>query len=465
MIYTPCCSFPITLDNIENGDIFSVYEWIAHDELRITHRQDDLISLERICESIKDNDTNGKWKAMQQACMEESSKLSPLLYFLRHHNVKHILAAHRALILSSMWARKPENLDLLVDAMHAIRILDTGKSQHKPIATTIRAEIWQTLLRPIYRAIFFGFDNVYELNEESFSRLFTDQSWLQQVFRISLDFLKMLEKSDRRADSPNLLDFSDQSKNVSDLWPPLKEDITLQSLARKWQNTHLNSIPIHRGVICSLHLTNDLERIKDCFPNLDKMFLSVSNIIQSSIETIGAIDEKNIQFITEALRRKAEASDLGLDEVIYLGNLFGLTKDFVFTNFILCMYEFGKDEEVDDLVTASARLLNIPEFVSRCIEIISMRLSAILNMLKREKRYRSILSSVDADTCQFVHELSSKMNHVRPVINGEAIIRTLNSSHSLTLRMMRLSTTIRRGEIHSLSILTGVLLQAIQKIS
>ena len=88
MIYTPCCSFPITLDNIENGDIFSVYEWIAHDELRITHRQDDLISLERICESIKDNDTNGKWKAMQQACMEESSKLSPLLYFLRHREEK-----------------------------------------------------------------------------------------------------------------------------------------------------------------------------------------------------------------------------------------------------------------------------------------------------------------------------------------------------------------------------------------
>jgi hypothetical protein len=466
MSYIPCTSFSITVDNIEDGTTFSIFEWIARDELRITHKQEDLLCLEKICDSIKDNGNDEKWKAMQQACVEESSKLSPLLYFLRHYNAKHFLAAHRALILATMWGREPENLVLLVDAMHAVRILDSGKSHQKQLSMVIRAEIWNNLLRPMYRALFFGFDQVYEVNEDSISHLFTDQQWLHEVVRLSLDLLKSLEKSDRRADSANTTDCSEQSRTIIDLWPPLKDDSTLLGLSRKWNNTHFNAIAAHRGIICSLHLTNDLESIQSCFPHMDKMFLSISHMgrFPFNIEMNDAVNDKRGQFIIRALHLKAESSDLGLDEVIYVGNLFGCSKDFVFTTFVLCMYEVGKDNEVDDLVAASGRLLNIPHFVNGCLDIISVRLSVILNILKREKRYRSILSSLDADTCQFVHESSAKSDLVRPTVHDDSMIQTLSSSHSLTLRMMRISANIRRGEIHSLSILSGTLLQAIQQI-
>jgi len=467
MSYIPSTSFPITVDNVEDGTIFSIFEWIAQDELRITHNQEELLSLEKICESIKDIDHEGKCRAMQQACVEGSSKISPLLYFLRHYNSKPFLAAHRALILADMWGRAPENLELMVDAMDAIRILDTGRTHQKQYSMVARAEIWNNQLRPIYRALFYGFDQVYEVNEDSISHLITNRLWLREVVRISLDLLKPLDKLDRRADPPKLADFGDPSFTTSDLWPPLKDDCTLQGLSRKWNNSHFNILADHRGILCSLQLTSDLDRIKACFPNLDEMFLSILHMkkVPLTFETNGAVREKRGQFIIQALHLKAESSDLALDEVIYLGTLFGLSKDFVFTTFVICMYELGKDDEVDDLVAASGRLLNIPEFLDGCIDVVAVRLSVILNILKREKHYRIILSSLDADTCQFVHELSAKTNVARPIIDDDSMIRTLSSCHFLTLRMIRLSAQFRKAEIQSLSILSGTLLKAVQQIA
>jgi hypothetical protein len=272
----------------------------------------------------------------------------------------------------------------------------------------------------------------------------------------------MLEKSDKRAESFNSFDLVEPSKLHSILWPPLKGDIILQSLIRRWWDGHFKSIPEHRGLICALYLSDDIEKVKSCFPEAVNLFLGSSNLEKPFVQNESKVfHDKQRQFILESLRSKAEVSDFGLDEVMYLGILCGLDKEFVFTSFILCMYELNKDEQVDDLVSASVRLLNIPLFLNGCIEIISLRLSVILNAMKNDKRYRSSLSSLDADTCQFVHELSGKASLVRPMIKEENIISSLHSSNALALRVMRLSTNIRTGEIHSLSIMIGTLLQTL----
>ena len=123
--------FSINPANIEAGDIFSVYEWLARDELLLSHKQEEIASMELKCQKSihalnpfdPESDAPTKWKLLQNECVQCAQKnlglarsprvlhanekeLDPLILYLRNHLHPQYLAAHRALILCSKWGQK-----------------------------------------------------------------------------------------------------------------------------------------------------------------------------------------------------------------------------------------------------------------------------------------------------------------------------------------------------------------------
>ena len=121
-----CSAVPLTIAHVDEGDLFSVYEWIARDELTISHSCD-TIFLEEGCKTSlisfdpcsKDGDDSTRWKMVQMSCHKGSVKTcpqnlespGPLLFFLGHYNNSLILAAHRALILALWWGQDVSDLN------------------------------------------------------------------------------------------------------------------------------------------------------------------------------------------------------------------------------------------------------------------------------------------------------------------------------------------------------------------
>ena len=116
-------ALPVTVSHVNAGDIFSIHQFIAHDELSITNDSDKIAALEMACfenpivcnPSLVDGDEAIDWKLLQAACRErdnpDDSRLqleagpAPLLIFLLHYFDPVNLASHRALILAQKWGR------------------------------------------------------------------------------------------------------------------------------------------------------------------------------------------------------------------------------------------------------------------------------------------------------------------------------------------------------------------------
>jgi hypothetical protein len=119
-------TFPITVENVESNDIFSIYEWVARDELTSSHKHDAIVSLEKTCKgsglafdpSTSIGDNPSRWKVLQLACLanaiseEERAEYlvdsdddvqGALLLYLSSHNNPSLLVAHRALLLAGYW--------------------------------------------------------------------------------------------------------------------------------------------------------------------------------------------------------------------------------------------------------------------------------------------------------------------------------------------------------------------------
>lgn len=119
-------TFPITVENVESNDTFSVYEWVARDELISGHKHAVIVALEKTCKgsgiafdpstSVGDNPL--RWKLLQLACLataiseEERAEYlvdfddnvqGALLLYLGSHNNPSLLVAHRALLLAGKW--------------------------------------------------------------------------------------------------------------------------------------------------------------------------------------------------------------------------------------------------------------------------------------------------------------------------------------------------------------------------
>ena len=72
------------------------------------------------------------------------------------------------------------------------------------------------------------------------------------------------------------------------------------------------------------------------------------------------------------------------------------------------MYELGKDNEVEEMVGTTKRILDMPSFIKGGVILSFVRLNAAVVLLKRSKHHRSLLAMLDADTCQWVQEEAEK---------------------------------------------------------
>jgi hypothetical protein len=116
-------SLPITVSNVESGEVFSIYQLISHDELSMSYKNDHIIEMELSCvenpdsfyPSTVDGDEPNNWKLLQLACVNNTTSSeenvdtpfvlrSPLLLMCFLHFYEPAkLACHRTLILAQKW--------------------------------------------------------------------------------------------------------------------------------------------------------------------------------------------------------------------------------------------------------------------------------------------------------------------------------------------------------------------------
>jgi len=485
-------AFPITVANIDCGKNFSVYEWIARDEISLTHKHGEITAMEDACWSsalaFNPSDVDGdelfRWKMVQLSCRQhrgcrnkdnfcpsDHKEPGPLLLFMKHYDNATKLAAHRFVILANMWGREPKSLHLLKDAVSSLRSLamDMEGDSYVNLLVAVIIEVWQGHLRPVYRAILFGFDDVPEISEQVMEPLCLDVSWFHSLIKISLGIIDIFE----RAISGELFNaddvIPDDTGYNSQEWPPLQEDVAIQNYLTRIRSISKSSIAMHKGVLLAMQLSEDLSMLPMCAPELESLFLKVS--FYQEFHPSFATNEYQHEFITNALKQHATNATgptihhNDIDSIIALGRTWGLDKGQILTKFVLIMYEIEKDDIVEDFVCSTERLLDMSSFITGGIELSCVRLNAAVMVLKKTKHHRSLLAMLDADTCQWVKEKAETVLEERPELqeigrNGK--LPSLERTNALILQMVRMTVSNQR-ETHALNIMSGTLLKALEQ--
>lgn len=325
-------------------------------------------------------------------------------------------------------------------------------------------EVWNNHIRPIYRAFLFGFHEAHELCEETFSPILNNLSWMKTVNKITLEVISLLRST---VDVTATQEDSELKNENPQVWPPLQNDIILDNILRKSGALDDTSLESHSAVICALQLTDDLSTLPSCFPMIHDLFLRESTFIHQPLTL--QPNEAQSAFLNHALRRKALLFDGNtlnyddLDDITTLARAWGMDKSYILTEFFIVMYEQGKDDCVQHLIT-STRLLEIERFQDGGMSVACVRLDAALTILKRAKKYRNILSMLDADTCEWVKEQAEINKKQRPGFiethreDGKLI--SLENTQDLILRIKRMNSA-SRIDATALSTMCDVLLKAI----
>lgn len=364
-----------------------------------------------------------------------------------------------------MTLAQPDSLHLLDDALTSLRSID-----NMAILSATLQEIWNTNLRPIYRGLLFGFHEVHEVAEEIISPLCEDLEWFQHLNKISMGLINLLRSTVDTAEDESI-ESNTNIERQPGVWPPLQQDHIIDNLIARACKLDDASLEVHRGVICALQLSNDLSMLPFCIPSFEELF--ERNSFEQHISVPIPPNEYQIAFIDTALQHKA--SRVGetsvnrsiLEDVVSLGRSWGMDKSMVLTQFLLVMYELGKDETVEELANRSSRLIEVETFLQRGIPIVCVRLHAAIITLKKA-RCRGILAMLDADTCEWVKEQAlltenrsedAQRIHFKDE-NGRFI--SLLSTHALILRIKRMSS-VNRIDAYALSVMCETLLKAADK--
>ena len=251
-------------------------------------------------------------------------------------------------------------------------------------------------------------------------------------------------------------------------WPKLQEDITIKALFQNSYTLDESSLEAHNGIVCAVQLNDDLSLLPLCIDSFDSTFLRQSLSLKVMTRSFTA-DEHQISFIESSIRQQCEIHIDGqgvaredLDDIVSLGRLWGLDKGYVLTQFLLVMYEMGKDDDVEELFNSITRLLDVDMFLDHGIAIVCVRLCTALSILKKVKQCRSILAMLDADTCEWVREQARMTSMENPdivVTDEDGRLISLDNTHALILRMKRMST-VNRIDAYALSVMCETLLKA-----
>ena len=479
---------PITIENINQPDIFSIFEWLALDELTMSHNHDEIVSLEKACSissyafdpSLPDGDGPSRFKIIQSSCLaatiteeeraeylvdfNDDDRFGALLLFLGSHNIPKLLAAHRTLLLVTKWGTDPKSLHLMHDAVVSLKSLSITNG-YKSLAAAVCVEVWQSRLCPIFRAYLFGFADIHELSEDIVSPLIQDSEWFAAVGRIGLHLLAILQECTLEKPS----DFSFELAESVERWPPLRSDFKLQKLIDKMP-THVeeSALNVHSVVLCAFLVSSDINTFAQCIPTLHDLFLPLS-LFQPMISStnVPELQQKylNNAIVTFAMQYTGPALDsFELGEIITLAKVWNFNPASVRTIFLIAMYELGKDQIVDELVTKASFLIDGQYFVERGVSIACVRLNGILNNGSiKSSKIRNAIGVLDAELCEWIKQRASKSISL---VASPALDVPIESTHLFFMRQLSISVSSNvdkelRIRIHSLVVLSGILMKAL----
>lgn len=404
-------TFPITVHNVDQPDLFSVYEWLARDELSMTHNHSEIISLEHACRisgyafhpSTSVGDDPIRVKMLQNACLsaaiseaeraeylvdfDDDDRLGALLLFLSHHNNPSLLVAHRALLLALKWTTAPIHMDLLNDSLEALRSLSEADN-YKALATAVRLEVWQARIRPFCRALLFGFDDVHDISENVAATLFHNAEWVRTFARVGLEVLMLLSRIRWDEDDQSVMTtFRHTSADLSDddtLWPTVKDDFILQRITSKSKLIDPGALDTHCVILSAVLVSDNISALSKLVPGFFEAFthsalfsppIPVISPTTQKPESPPSLLEKRHAFLEDCIIARAQSyradeqqglqplESLDLGEIDTLAKIWEIDPKDSRTLFLLAMYEFGKDRLVDELLSKCASQISISHFV------------------------------------------------------------------------------------------------------
>jgi hypothetical protein len=480
---------PITIDSVEEEGNFSVFDWLAHDELAMSHNHAEIVSLENACKlsshsfdpSTTAGDEADRFRTLQSSCIsaaiseeeraeylvdfDDDDRLGALLLHLSAHNIPDVLLAHRALLLASKWAKKPKNLKTLEDTIFALKALKT-EDEYKSIASAVRIEVWQTCIRPVYRALLMGFDDVQEITQEIVGPLFRDKTWVKSFNKLAYDILLLISEIKwEDGESPD--DYALFFTCETETWPPVEDDFLLRRMVEKSHPVDTTAFAAHRMLMCALLVSNNIQALSKCIPSFYDLFTPPA--LFKHVAPLSNSDENQHAFMQDAIvafardysGRSLDTLDLG--QIDLLAKLWDFDLKNVKTLFLLSMYEFGKDRIVDELLTKSASYISVQHFCEDGVDIVCRRLNDLLHVQNRDE-VRNVMGQLDAEMCEWIRHRAEESE---PLVLGSLDV-PVGNTHLFALRLLSLAANAEiskdeRIKIHSLIVLNGTLVKAMEE--
>lgn len=491
---TPQLPAPISIHNVNEEGLFSVYEWLAQDELSSSHKHEEILSIEIACKisslafnpSTSDGDGPSRFKQMKNACLaaavedeeraeymiardEDADRFGSLLLFFPSYNEHLLLVAHRAKILAFKWSKSPSNLETLHDAFDALSALHKC-SDMSALALALCLDIWQSIMSPIFRANLFGFDDVQEISADIVEPLLQDHAWFATVGKVALNMLEML-KTPWSENGALLLEAFRQvdGDNNAAVWPPVRTDHILKRLLDKARRVDDSALDTHIAVVSALLISKDVEALVRCIPAVYECFSPYS--LFSAVGQPPDASQLRSAFIGESILGQARLYDgpvmdkFDMAEVETLSKIWGFDTAEAKTLFLLAMYEVGKDRVVDDLVTKCTGQVNVHRFIEGGVDIACRRLHAFLSGREMQTPgMREAMGALDADLCDWIRNRGRQSRPSTPVVQNFV---SIGQTHLFALRLLSLSAssgvdTELRVKIHSMVVLSGTLVKLLE---
>jgi hypothetical protein len=474
---------PITVANVDDPKLFSVYEWLARDELSVSIHHDEVALLENACimsshgfdPSLPEGDGPAKFKVLQGSCLaaiiseEERAeylvdidRYGILLLFLMNFRNQTLLAAHRAILLGADFGANPSRLELMEACIEALKFFE---GTHPALASAVCFEVWQSQLCPIYRAHLFGFADVQEVSEEVIGPLLQTNAWLVAVGRMGLRLLEILKNCSQSKVVVEEVLLEPIPPVNSKSWPTVRRDCVLQRIRKRLtKKIDKMSLDAHSVVVCALLVSGDIKALVQCVPDIYGMFQSTS--LFHPIATSSEVPELQQNYLMEAIVNFAGLYDgepmeqFDLLEIEAMANVWGLDMKTVRVHFLRAMYELGKDKKVDQLSTIAASLIDVPMFVDAGVDIVCHRLDTFLG----SRPARNLLSLLDADVCAWIHQ--RKVKAPPPLVHHPEWTTSISNTHVLIMRLLSLSAGANiespvRTKIHALVVMSGILVKSL----
>jgi hypothetical protein len=477
--------FPLTIRNVEDGNMFSVYEWIARDELNMTLFQEEIVTLETACRissyrfdpSLPEGDGPSRYIILQNACLSASvsdderaeylldfhddDRFGALLLFFAKHNCPESLVSHRMLLLFSMWSQSPQDLDILDRAVDALDAAHAASPRTAVAGLTL--EVWQSHLRPIYRARLFGFADVQELSAAVVEPLLRDKQWSYRLSIIAFRILSVLVDNVVSLGEENG-EANGESTN-SDSWPPVRPDKKLDSLREKALKVNHSAVERHFALVCALHISTNVGFLRKCDPSIDDSFLAASLFSPPGDSEFSTADQ--IEFLKAGVIKLAKSYSgppLENFEILrpinVVSGAWKIDQRIAATHLVVALYELGKDRLVDEMLTNITSQIDVDTFLERILEVVCCRVHE--SVVKLRSSGNDVLALLDARSCEWAEQIAEAST---PLVGKHRVDDVPpGGSHLLCLRILSICNNMNvdasvRTRVMRLNSLTSTLMK------